>query len=760
MQAFIALRARPTASGVMRQIRTLSQLCIVWQSRISSAVARQLKAVIPPAALLVAVLIVFLPRALSQDAPATIRVEVTTGSEPLAGATVTWPGGSLQTGADGVARFVTALGPIEISVAKDGFHAAATSLTVDEPREWLLEIELQPQQPLEEEITVHATRTDARLQDLPTRVEVLGREEIEEKMMMTPGDIVMMLNEMGGMRVQTTSPSLGAASVRIQGMRGRYTRFLSDGLPLFGQQGGGLGLLQIPPMDLGQVEVIKGVSSALYGAGAMAGVVNLVSRRPAAQPVRDFLLNRSTLGATDTTTFLAGRLSPHWSASLLGGGHWQQRRDIDGDGWANVAGYARGVARPRLFWDGGGGRTAFLTGGVTYENRNGGTLTGAILPATAMPYAEALDTQRYDAGGSFQTLVHGSYVVTARFAASSQHHDHQFGEVRERDRHQMLFGELAVRGTAGRHTWVGGFAAEREEYIPRDVPRFAYRYVAPGVFLQDDVDLASWLSVSASARADFHNQYGTFLSPRLSALVRWKGWTSRLSAGQGFFAPTPLTEETEAAGLSRLEIPVPLVAERGRSASLDVTRSVGPGSYTVTLFTSNVRHPIEVERGDRYALVNLAEPADNRGVELLATWRKAPFAATATYTYVRSRELDETGRRDDTPLTPRHSFGLVGMWEKEETGRIGIECYYTGRQRLEQNPYRAESEPYVILGFLAERKLGPLRLFVNLENLTNVRQTRWDPLLRPNRGVDGRWTVDAWAPLDGRVINGGIRVGF
>ncbi len=119
-----------------------------------------------------------------------------------------------------------------------------------------------PQPPVEvrEEVTVSATRTDKRIDDIPMRVEVLDREEIEEKMLMTPGDIVMMLNEMGGMRVQATSPSLGAASVRIQGMRGRYTRFLSDGLPLFGEQVGSLGLLQIPPVDLGQVEVIKGVA--------------------------------------------------------------------------------------------------------------------------------------------------------------------------------------------------------------------------------------------------------------------------------------------------------------------------------------------------------------------------------------------------------------------------------------------------------------------------------------------------------------------
>ena len=146
-----------------------------------------------------------------------------------------------------------AAGKVEVSVSKEGFLPAKASLSVDEAREWQITVDLKPQQQAEEEVTVFATRTDTRIQDLPTRVEVLGQEEIDEKTMMTPGDIVMMLNEMGGLRVQSTSPSLGAASVRIQGMRGRYTAFLGDGLPLFGQQGGGLGLLQIPPVDLGQV---------------------------------------------------------------------------------------------------------------------------------------------------------------------------------------------------------------------------------------------------------------------------------------------------------------------------------------------------------------------------------------------------------------------------------------------------------------------------------------------------------------------------
>lgn len=695
-----------------------------------------------------------------QEPPrATIRVEVRTDAAPVAGAAVTMNGVSIQTDQNGIAITALPLGRVDVTVSKEGFLPAKASLAVDEIREWRIAFDLQPQQQREEEVTVFATRTDTRLQDLPTRVEVLGPDEIDEKTMMTPGDIVMMLNEMGGLRVQSTSPSLGAASVRIQGMRGRYTAFLGDGLPLFGQQGGGLGLLQIPPVDLGQVEVIKGVSSALYGAGAMAGVVNLISRRPSSEPVHEILFNRSTRGATDTSVFVASQLTPHWGASFLGNGDWQQQNDIDHDGWADIAGYARGVVRPRFFWDDGNGRTAFLTGGFTYENRDGGTLPGAVLPATGMPYTEGLDTRRYDLGGNLQVIVHKRYVLTARFAGSLQDHDHRFGDVPERDRHGLLFGELAARGTFGRNTWVAGVAAEREVYLPRDVPQFTYRYTTPGIFVQDDIVIAPWLSVSASGRADFQSQYGTFLSPRLSALIRWRGWTSRLSAGQGFFAPTPLTEETEAAGLTRLVIPRPLVAERGRSASFDLTRKIGPASYTVTLFDSSVSHPINVDRVESYQIINLTQPTHNVGLEFLGTLRKAPFSATASYTYVHSRQF-EFGERVDTPLTPRHSFGLVGMWEKEKAGRIGVESYYTGHQRLEENPFRTESKAYVLFGFLAEHSFGPIRLFVNVENLTDVRQTRWDPLLLPDRGIDGRWTVDAWAPLDGRVLNGGIRLKF
>jgi iron complex outermembrane receptor protein len=699
----------------------------------------------------------------AQAQTTSVRVQVRADGRPVADAEVSaGPGGAggirtTRTDAEGIASLSLSPGPVDLVVVKPGFLPASVSLTVEAGPSRLVVVDLVEQPEIEESITVSATRTGGRLDDQPLRVEVLDREEIEEKMLMTPGDIVMMLNEMGGMRVQATSPSLGAASVRVQGMRGRYTRFLSDGLPLFGEVGG-LGLLQIPPMDLGQVEVIKGVASSLYGAGAMGGVVNLVSRTPGRETTREMLINQSTRGGTDAVAFFAAPLNPTWGLTVLASGHRQERIDVDRDQWSDLPYYARGVVRPRLFWNDGAGNRFFATAGLTIEDRQGGTAEDVPLPVAGVPYVERLNTRGADGGLLDQRLLGGRYLVTTRAAFSQKRHDHGFGEVRERDRHTTGFGEVTVRGTAKRHTWVVGGAIEHERYDATDVPRFNYRFTVPGVFAQDDIQIATWLSVSGSVRFDQHSEYGSFVSPRVSALLRSGAWNGRVSFGTGFFGPSALTEETEAAGLTRLTMPAQLEAEKGRSGSIDVTRSAGPLSATLTLFASRVIDSVKVDRDTVYAIRN-AEQTGNAGVEVLTTVRHEPYAVTGTYTYVRSRERDG-GRSAPVPLTPAHSAGLVGMWERENVGRVGVEVYYTGRQQLDVNPYSSVSQPYVIVGLLGERQFGRLRVFVNGENLTGVRQTRWDPIVRPSRSVDGRWTVDAWAPQEGRNVNGGLRVRF
>lgn len=199
--------------------------------------------------------------------------------------------------------------------------------------------------------------------------------------------------------------------------------------------------------------------------------------------------------------------------------------------------------------------------------------------------------------------------------------------------------------------------------------------------------------------------------------------------------------------------------ERGRGLTFDLTRSWTHWTATSTLFASNVHHPLYTEQQTSYTLRTLADPTQNIGSENVVSWRSGEFSAVASYTYTQAREKPGMVRQD-VELTPRHSAGLVGTWERENVAHIGLEAYYTGTQWLDDNPYRTFSEPYVLFGFLMEKRLGRFKAYLNAENLGNVRQTKYDPLLRPTRGPDGRWTTDAWAPLDGRVFNGGVRASF
>lgn len=170
-------------------------------------------------------------------------------------------------------------------------------------------------------IIVQATRSGRLLQDEPMRVEVIDQEEIEEKALMRPGNIATLVNETGGIRVQITSPALGAANIRVQGLYGRYTQLLADGLPLYGGQASSIGLLQIPPTDLRQVEVIKGSATSLYGASALGGVINLVSRRPGEEAENEVLLNVTSRDGQDLTAYTAMPLSDSLGVSLTAGAH-------------------------------------------------------------------------------------------------------------------------------------------------------------------------------------------------------------------------------------------------------------------------------------------------------------------------------------------------------------------------------------------------------------------------------------------------------
>ncbi len=613
-----------------------------------------------------------------------------------------------------------------------------------------------------EEIVVQATRSGRRVDDEAIRVEVVEREEIEEKLLMTPGNVAMLVAETPGVRVQVTSSSLGSSNIRMQGMTGRYTQLLSDGLPLFGGQTASVGLLQIPPTALGQVEIIKGTASALYGPSALGGVINFVSRRPGNDAEAEILLNATSRNGQDLTAFAAMPVGAAAGLSVTGGFHRQSANDLDGDGWADMPGYARWTLRPRLFLEGGGGRKLMLTIGATTEDRTGGTLPGRTAP-DGQPFVEALDTRRFDAGLVGEAPISDSIALQLRASATTQDHSHRFGALREKDRHNTVFGETSLAGTAGGTGWIAGVAVQYDGYRSKTFPAFDYDFTVPGVFGQVETELTDRLTLVGSARFDQHSEYGSHLSPRISALYKPGSWMLRASFGRGFYAPTPFVEQIEAVGLSRLEPITGLDAETAETASVDIGYRAGGFSANLSLFASNIEGAVQVQDAgpQRVRLINAAGTTRTRGAEAMLRYRLDAFSVTGSYVFVDASEPDpQNGGRRAVPRTPRHTAGVVGVWEKSGKGRIGIEAYYTGRQVLDANPYRSVSKPYVEIGALVEVVLGKVRLFLNAENILNVRQTKFDPLPLQARAPDGRWTVDIWAPTDGFVLNGGIRLVF
>lgn len=619
-----------------------------------------------------------------------------------------------------------------------------------------------------ERIQVRASRLGRIVTESATRTEIINGEEIQEKSLMRPGNISMLVAETGGVRVQTTSPALGSANIRLQGLYGRYTQLLSDGLPLYGGQTASIGLLQIPPTDLANVEIIKGSASSLYGGSALGGVINLISKTPSDEYEGEVLLNATSKNGQDITSYFASPLTRTLSASVTAGIHHQEEQDLDNDSWIDMAGYERASVRPRFYWQDDNGANLYVTLGAMTEQREGGTLGDATVPDGSQ-YSLTQNTLRTDVGFIYDRPLGEVLNLNVRGSATNQDHEHEFGTALEDDNHESYLIESSLSGYSDETAWLIGAALQSEKFDSDTFPGFNYSYQVPGLFSQIDYEASDNIYMSLSARADWHSEYGTQVSPRISLLYSPENWTIRGAYGQGFFAPTPFIEDLDETGLSRLTPLEDLEEERASTASIDISYVQGSVETSMTFFASDVDNVTELEVIDdvdatsskQVRIVNAAGVSEIRGAELLLRYRWQDIKFTGSYLYTDATKEDDSGlNRIPLTLTPEHSAGLVVMWEEHGSHLLGFEAYYTGTQRLENNPYRDKSEPYWHLGLLGQITVGRVSWFVNAENLLNVRQTKEDPLLLSEQTPSGRWTTNIWSRNDGFTVNAGLRVQF
>lgn len=692
----------------------------------------------------------------------------------LPGATVVVPALKIgaATDANGQATLsAVPAGTQQVQFSALGYVAQTKPFTLPQADQTPAEVELEPGGVELEGVVVTSTRSNRSIDDIPTRIEAITGEELEEKANMRPGDIRMQLNESTGIQVQQTSSVSASATIRIQGLDGRYTQILQDGLPLYSGFAAGLSILQIPPLNLRQVEVIKGSASTLYGGGAIAGLVNLISKRPTQERELSFLANGTTAQGLDLSGFW-GQKGEKVGVTLFGARNTQQAYDPGHTGFSALPQYERYTLNPRLYVY--LSPTATLTVGAmgNWENRIGGDMN--VLKGQAdntHRYYERNQSNRLASQLQFDKHFTRS-MLTVKNSVSYFNRVLAQPEYRFAGRQVASFTEASYTHTGERAEWIGGGNLWTEQFTENGAALGRnYRHVTAGGFLQNNFKAASWLTVEAGLRGDYHNQYGLFVLPRVSALFRVsERLTSRLGGGLGYKAPTIFTEEAESVGFRHV-LPIETAtaqAETSQGINFDVNYSTSlfgvlDVSVNQLFFYTRLTHALVLDipavmtpgpTSAVYPFANANGPIASRGLETNVRMGYEAFKLYAGYSLVDTRRR-YTGEEYNSaiPLTAKHRVNLVGVYEREGKVRVGLEAYYIGRKPLSTGEV---SRSYWLMGLMGERRWKHFSLFVNLENLLNIRQDRYQSVILPP--VERPSFREVWAPLEGTVANGGLKL--
>jgi len=694
---------------------------------------------------------------------ATIRDKAT--KEPLIGATAILVG--TTNGATSNVNGVVILNDIPegkqiIAFSYVGYASRVDTLyfpLADKTYDVLLESEAEEM----EEVIVRATRSSRTIADIPTRIEAISGEELEEKGNMKPGDIRMLLNESTGIQTQQTSATSYNSSIRIQGLDGKYTQILKDGLPLYAGFSGGLSLLQIVPLDLQQVEVIKGASSTLYGGGAIAGLVNLVSKVPEEERELNFMVNGTSALGLDLSGFYGqkfGKTGTTVFASYNVGSPYDPA-DI---GLTAIPKFNRYTINPKLFWYPTDKTTLHIGFNSTVEDRTGG----------AIDYIEQGNTNLYfeeNSTNRFSTQLAADHqlndLLWIHFKNSVSYYDrkieipsYEFSGIQ-----LSSFNELSLNYKKQNVEWIGGLNLWTDEFSQNGVaPAQAvdYNYITGCVFIQNTWNVSEQLIVETGLRGDYQNEYGFFALPRISGLYKFSPRLSvRLGGGLGYKSPTVFTEDAEKIQFRNV-LPLNAAAtnaEESSGGNLDFNFKTPLGdhftfSINSLLFYTRIDNPLVLVPTTN-GFYEYRQPAgfiDTKGLETNIKLTYDDFKLFVGYTLADVNE-HYNGAVTQYPLVARHRLNNVLVYEKEEKLKIGLEAYYFSPQQLSDG---STGKPYWICGLMTEKLWEHFSIFLNFENFLDTRQSRFDTIYTGS--VANPVFRDIYAPVDGFVINGGLKL--
>ena len=652
----------------------------------------------------------------------------------------------------------------EIHFSYVGFYERIDTLEFPLKDTSVIEILLKENSEELDEVVISSTRSTRSIQNIPTRIEFIGSEELGEKGNMKPGDIRMLLAESTGIHVQTTSPTSANASIRIQGLDGRYTQILKDGFPIFSGASSGLGLLQIPPLDLKQVEVIKGSTSTLYGGGAIAGLVNLISKTPTEERDLRFHLNGTSGGGLDINGFY-GQKFKKIGTTIFASHNRNGAYDPAKIGFSAIPKFERFVLNPKLFVYFNDKTKMNFGVNTTIENRLGGDMLYIKGKGdNTHQYFEKNKTQRYSTQFVFDHLINEKSSFQIKNSVSYFNRNTTIPSYQFEGTQTASFTEANYTNSTEKSEWVAGVNIWTDNFKEKQITAFPLRDYSQntfGAFVQNSFKATDWLQLEAGLRTDYVIDYGAVFLPRVSALFKIaNGLTSRIGGGFGYKTPTIFTEESERLQYQNV-MPIDdktnkLEKSYGANADINYRTYIGEDwSFSINqlFFYTYLDNPLLLENpsANLYQFVNSPGYIHTKGTETNIKIGYDDLKLFLGYTYTDAR-LNQNGTTVESPLTPKHRINSILMYEIEDKWKVGLEAYYFSPQKLNNG---TTGEGYFITGFMAEKIWERFSLYINFENFLDTRQTRFGSIYTGT--ITNPVFKDIYAPLDGFVINGGIK---
>ena len=653
----------------------------------------------------------------------------------------------------------------EIKFSSIGFETKLLTFTFPVGDTLLIKL-FQKEETELDEVVIQSTRTNRTIKNTPTRIETIDGEELDEKGNMKPANVSMVLHESTGLQVQQTSATSGNASIRVQGLDGRYTQLLKDGYPNFGNFASGLSILEIPPLDLKQVEVIKGPASTLYGGGAIAGVVNFISKTPNEKRAFNFMLNKSNIGQSNIGAYSSQRKGK-FGYAVLGLVNFQKSYDDVSE----VPKSNNFTINPRLFFYPNKSTTIMIGNSFMKGEMKGGDMHVIEGKSDSNhTYFEQNQTLRNTTTFEFDKKFNNKNNFKLKQSLSFFDRKINIPNYGFSGSNVNAFTDASYMWQKEKHTIIGGINLLYDKFNQKNTGVLNTTSFTEGAYIQHTWDITENIKLENGLRLDHLNfsnpifsKNQTFLLPRISTLFKINNhWSSRIGGGLGYKIPTIFTEQTETMQYQQINALNNVEAEKSIGGTFDINYK---GEFIKDLmvsvnqlfFLTEINKPLVLlKNSNNYFFSNSNKNVISKGFETNVKFiYKEDFKLFIGYTFTDAKANYLQGNQY-LPLLPKSKLNLALIYEKENNFKTGFEGYFTDNQYL----YNGTKTPtFWEFGFMAEKTLRKYySIFINFENFTDTRQSRYKRVVNGSNASPS--FDDIWTHTEGFTFNGGIKIKF